>query len=40
MEDMDVSAEGARAIVAESAELGDLVNPEAEEKVPVVDLEE
>lgn len=40
MEDMMISAVEARAIVTDSAELGDLVNPEAEEKVPVVDVDE
>ena len=40
-EDMKVSAETAREIIDESAELGDLLNPDVDEKVTdVVELDE
>jgi len=40
MEDMQATEEGSRDIIAESAELGELINPEAEERVAeVVELD-
>lgn len=41
MEDMRVGDDRARDVIVESAELGDLLNPEAEEKVTeVVELDD
>ena len=40
-EDMKVSGERARELIADSAELGDLLNPEVDEKITqVVQLDE